>query len=131
MLGDVPVVSDWKGPIDRTRTGLPFFWRLGGRDDLLAGVGFSGNGVGPSHVGGRILASLALGRDDEWSRAGLVRDPVGSFPPEPVRHVGGRVIRAAVARKEAAEDAGRKPSWLDLKLVSLAPAGLVPLKKRG
>jgi glycine/D-amino acid oxidase-like deaminating enzyme len=128
MLGDVPVVANWLGPIDRTRTGLPFFARLAGRDDLLYGVGFSGNGVGPCYVGGRILASLALGLDDEWARSGLARDPVGGFPPEPIRYVGGRTVRAAVARKERAEDAGRRPSWIDEKLVALAPAGLVPVK---
>ncbi len=128
MLGDVPVVASWTGPIDRTRTGLPFFARLGGRDDVLYAIGFSGNGVGPCSVGGRVLASLALGRDDDWARCGLARDPVGGFPPEPIRYLGGRTVRAAVARKERAEDEGRAPSKLDLRLVDLAPAGLVPTK---
>jgi putative aminophosphonate oxidoreductase len=128
-LSAVPVEKSWSGPIDRTRTGLPFFGRLGGRPDILYAVGFSGNGVGPCFVGGRILASLALDLDDEWSRAGLVRDPVGGFPPEPVRYVGGRLVRAAVARKERAEDEGRPPRRLDSWLTSLAPAGLVPTRR--
>lgn len=128
MLDDVPVAASWTGPIDRTRTGLPFFARLGGRDDVFYAVGFSGNGVGPCSVGGRVLASLALGRDDDWARCGLARDPVGGFPPEPIRYLGGRTVRAAVARKERAEDEGRVPSRLDLRLVDLAPAGLVPTK---
>jgi glycine/D-amino acid oxidase-like deaminating enzyme len=127
-LAGVPVEASWSGPIDRTRTGLPFFGRLGGRPDILYAIGYSGNGVGPSYVGGRILASLALGLEDEWSRSGLVRDPLGSFPPEPVRYVGGLVVRAAVARKERAEDEGRAPSRLDTRLVSFAPAGLVPTR---
>ena len=58
------------GPID----GLPFFCTLG-RPDLVCGAGFSGNGVGPSVLGGRILASMALGFDDEWAHCGLVRSP--------------------------------------------------------
>src|SRR5207249_2917640 len=87
MLDDIRITSSWTGPIDRTRTGLPFFWPLGGRPDVLVGVGYSGNGVGPSYLGGRILASLALGRDDEWSRCGLVRPPERRFPPEPVRRL--------------------------------------------
>jgi putative aminophosphonate oxidoreductase len=128
-LSGVPIEKSWSGPIDRTRTGLPFFGRLGGRPEILYAVGFSGNGVGPSFVGGRILASLALGLDDEWSRAGLVRDPVGAFPPEPVRYLGGRLVRAAVARKERAEDEGRPPARLDSWLTGLAPAGLVPTRR--
>jgi hypothetical protein len=49
------------------------------------------------------------------------------LPPEPLRYLGGRVVQAAVARKEQAEDAGRSPSWIDRRLVRLAPAGLVPV----
>ena len=128
-LRDVPVTHDWMGPIDRTQVGLPFFSRLGGRDDIVYGLGYSGNGVGPTYLGGRILASLALGLDDEWSLAGLARAPVGQFPPEPVRYLGGRLVRSAVERKEAAEDRGRRAGRLTLFLADLAPSGLVPVKK--
>ena len=128
-LADVPVAASWAGPIDRSKLGLPFFTRLRGREDLIAGAGYSGNGVGPSYLGGRILASLALGLDDEWAGAGLARRPAG-LPPEPFRYAGGRLVKAAVERKEAREDAGRPPRRLDLFFAGLAPAGLVPLKKR-
>jgi putative aminophosphonate oxidoreductase len=129
-LQDVRITHSWNGPIDRSVTSLPFFGRLGRRDDLLYATGYSGNGVGPSLLGGRILASLALGTDDEWSATPLARGPVGRFPPEPVRYVGGLVVRAAVARKERAEDAGRRPDPLTTRLAGLAPAGLVPVKRR-
>jgi glycine/D-amino acid oxidase-like deaminating enzyme len=123
----VPIAASWTGPIDRTVDGLPFFLKLG-RPDLLCGAGFSGNGVGPSILAGRVLASLALGRDDEWSRCGLVRRPPRGMPVEPARYLGGRLVRAAVARKERAEDEGRSPAWIDRSLAGLAPAGLVPLR---
>jgi putative aminophosphonate oxidoreductase len=128
-LRDLPVTHSWMGPIDRTQVGLPFFSHLGGRDDIVYGLGYSGNGVGPTYLGGRILASLALGLDDEWSRAGLAREPVGQFPPEPFRYLGGRVVRRAVERKEEAEDNGGRADRLTLLLADLAPSGLVPLKK--
>jgi putative aminophosphonate oxidoreductase len=128
-LADVPVAASWTGPVDRTIDGLPFFSTLG-RPDLLCGLGYSGNGVGPSALGGRILASLALGLEDEWSRCGLVRRPPRGLPPEPVRYLGGRVVQTAVARKERAEDAGRSPSRLDLTLAGMAPPGLVPVEPR-
>jgi glycine/D-amino acid oxidase-like deaminating enzyme len=115
----------WAGPIDRTVDGMPFF-HMAGRPDLIVGAGFSGNGVGPSAMAGRVLASMALGRTDEWSQSGLVRRPPSGMPPEPLRYVGGRLIRAAVARKEGAEDAGRPPAGLDVALARMAPSGLVP-----
>ena len=127
-FGDVPIATSWTGPIDRSLSGLPFFGRLGGRDDLLYGLGFSGNGVGPTSVGARILASLALGHKDEWSECGLVRDDVGLFPREPVRYFGGRLVVAANRRKERMEDRGQTPGPLTVRLAGLAPAGLVPVK---
>jgi glycine/D-amino acid oxidase-like deaminating enzyme len=126
FLGEVPIVDSWVGPIDRTFDGLPFFMTLG-RSDLICGAGYSGNGVGPTVLGGRILASLALGLDDEWSRCGLVRKPPPGMPAEPARFIGGTVVRGAVARKEQAEDEERPAAAIDRALARLAPAGLVPL----
>jgi glycine/D-amino acid oxidase-like deaminating enzyme len=122
-----PIAASWTGPIDRTVDGLPFCWALG-RPDLVCGAGFSGNGVGPSRLVGRVLASLALGREDEWALCGLVRTPPRGLPGEPFRYVGGRLVRSAVARKERAEDAGKQPAKLDRALARLAPAGLVPIQ---
>jgi hypothetical protein len=89
-------------------------------------------------VAGRVLASRALGLDDEWAAARLPEEPAGAFPlsrtgrfpPEPFRYLGGLIVRAAVARKEDAEDAGRRPSSLAVRLAALAPAGLVPTKAK-
>ena len=125
-LADVPVTHDWCGPIDRTPTSLPRLGRLDGHEHILYGIGWSGNGVGPSAVGGKILASLALGRDDDWANHPLVDAgrSVGLFPPEPIRFLGAHVVRGAVARKERAEMQERRPSWLDARLAKLAPKGL-------
>ncbi len=123
-LSGVPVTHDWSGPIDRTPNSLPLFGRLGGRPHIVYGVGWSGNGVGPSVLGGKILASLALDTDDDWRRYPLIDRSAGRFPPEPLRFVGAHVVRAAVARKERAESRDRKPSRLAVALSRLAPAGL-------
>ena len=115
------ITHTWSGPVARTDDGLPIFGHLA--DNVVHGGGYSGNGVGPSWVGGRILASLALGRSDEWSSAGLVRDPGRAFPPEPVRYLGGRVVREAVRMMEEAEDRGEEPGRLAKYVAGFAPAG--------
>ncbi|WP_137391576.1 FAD-dependent oxidoreductase [Rhodoligotrophos defluvii] len=129
-LRQVPDAKSWSGPIDRTMTGLPLFGHLAGQPNIAYAFGYSGNGVGPSHLGGRILASLSLGLDDDYARLPLVDYKAERFPPEPFRYVGARVIRAALARKEAAEDAGRAPARLDVALAALMPGGLVPVKTK-
>jgi glycine/D-amino acid oxidase-like deaminating enzyme len=100
------ITHAWGGPIDVSPTHLPIF---GSRGGVHHGFGFTGNGVGPSYLGGQILASLALDRRDEWTRLALVEPPRAAFPPEPFRYAGGALIRRALVRKDAAEDAGRRP----------------------
>jgi hypothetical protein len=79
--------------------------------------------VAPSLTAGKILASSALGRDDEWSRCGLNRGVPGKFPPEPIRFVGGLVVRSAVRRKERREDRDKRVDPLTRRLAAFAPSG--------
>jgi putative aminophosphonate oxidoreductase len=123
-LAGAPITHQWSGPIDKTMSGIPLFGRLSGRERVLYGVGFSGNGVGPSRVGGKILRSLALGLRDEWSECPLVEQRFERFPPEPFCYLAARMVRGAVVRKERAELQGRKASPLDVRIAALAPAGL-------
>jgi glycine/D-amino acid oxidase-like deaminating enzyme len=119
----VPVEYAWGGAVDRSADGLPFFGVLPGRARVVYGVGFSGNGVGPCVVGGRVMASLALRRSDEWSQCGLARGvPDGvRFPPEPIRYLGGQLVLRAVGRKERIEHGGGRPGPIARGLASLAP----------
>lgn len=125
-LADVEIASTWRGPATRTITGLPMFGRMAGAPAIIYGHGYVGNGVGPSYNGGRILASLALDRQDEWSASPLVGAGAPDFPPEPIRWFGGQFVRAAVRRKDRAEDEGRTPGPTDRFLVKFAPTGLTP-----
>jgi glycine/D-amino acid oxidase-like deaminating enzyme len=123
-LADVPIAQSWSGPIDRTYDGLPLLGRLPAAPHVAYGVGWSGNGVNPSRIGGRILAGLALDRRDRWTLNALVDRSARHFPPEPIRFIGASVVRGAVIRKDAADIAGRKPSLVDRSLARLAPSGL-------
>ncbi|MCX4910765.1 FAD-binding oxidoreductase [Streptomyces sp. NBC_00878] len=124
QLADVPLEFDWSGPIDRSPTGLPELGRLGGRPNIFYGVGWSGNGVAPSVLGGRILASLATNRDDEYSNHPLIGLQLGSLPAEPIRFIGGNLVRRAAYHKEKAEMAGRRPNRIAEILSRLVPAGV-------
>lgn len=126
-----PRETDWTGPIDKSRDGLPLFGYLDGRADILYGVGFSGNGVGPTVLAGRILSSLALERNDAWAACGLVRPLRRDFPREPARYVGGKVVRRAVMAMDDAADRGRAAPWPVRRLAAFAPVSLSPVKTRG
>src|SRR5262249_57270615 len=104
-LAGVRIEHAWGGPIDVSADGLPFFGTTEGR--IHYGVGFSGNGVGPTWLGGQILASLALGADDEWSRLPLVGRRIRPLPPEPVRRIGGRGVPPAILPCRGADDRRR------------------------
>lgn len=118
------ITHRWSGPIDRTYDSLPILGHLKEHPSIYYSIGWSGNGVGPSRIGGRILASLALDRQDEWSQCGLINRTCRKFPVEPIRYVGGNLVRQAVIRKEAKEIQGKKPHQWDKFMAGFAPAGL-------
>jgi glycine/D-amino acid oxidase-like deaminating enzyme len=105
------ITHAWGGPIDASPTHLPLVLPLrGGR--AFAAAGYTGNGVGPSHMVGRTLASLALDRSDQASRLPFVDPSPPNLPPEPFHWLGGEAIRAALMSKEQAELSGRAPNLL-------------------
>jgi len=125
-LADVRIEDAWGGPIDITDDHRVWF---GTRPDgrIHHGLGYSGNGVGPSILGGRILAALVTGRarDDELASLPIVGDRATprAFPPEPLRAAGARVFREATARRERTEEAGGTPSPL-IREISRIPRRL-------
>lgn len=125
VLWDVPATRAWRGPIDYSVTGMPAFVRVAGRPDVIAAAGFSGNGVGPTYVAGRILASMAGGKDDEWAATPLALQRGRGLPPEPLRYVGGLAVRAAIDRKEAFEDSYRRPEAFTTLVAGLDPTSFV------
>jgi glycine/D-amino acid oxidase-like deaminating enzyme len=122
-LRDVRIEDAWGGPIDITSDHLPVFASLPGRPIHYA-HGYSGNGVAPAVLGGRILAALALERtDDPVLALPLVGALPRAFPPEPLRYLGARVVREAIVRTELAEERGERGSRL-LRAVSRLPRRL-------
>jgi glycine/D-amino acid oxidase-like deaminating enzyme len=127
-LADFPLATSWNGPIDRTATGLPFFGTFARNPDIAFGYGFSGNGIGMTFLGGKVLTSLLLGRDDHWRDSVLVRPISRGFPPEPLRFVGAHLVRGAVRRRDRLEHRNQKPDRITAWLAGLAPSGVTPSK---
>jgi glycine/D-amino acid oxidase-like deaminating enzyme len=120
-LADARVERAWGGPIDVSADHLPFFGTCPGTvpGRVHYGLGYSGHGVGPSWLGGQILASLATGRDDQWTALPLATRRVPSLPPEPFKRLGGGVVRSAIMAVERAGEEGRRAP-----LLARAGAGL-------
>lgn len=122
QLKGVPVLYDWAGPIDCTAQHMPVFDRLRDHPNIFYAMGFNGTGIAQAPVAGKIMASLVLGRDDVWSRCGLVGiDRRTRLPPEPLRYAGARVVRRAIRRKNDLEIQNRKPDRITRFLAGLAP----------
>jgi glycine/D-amino acid oxidase-like deaminating enzyme len=98
----------WGGPIDASPTHLPAVTSLP-RSRAWVAAGYTGNGVGPTNMVGRTLASLALDLTDDPTRLAFVDSKVPRVPPEPFHWIGGESIRLGIAKKEEAEMAGRRP----------------------
>jgi len=117
-LAEARVERAWGGPIDVSADHLPFFGTVPSTR-IHYGLGYSGHGVGPSWLGGQILASLAVARDDEWTALPLATRRVPSLPPEPLKRLGGGLVRAAIISCEEAEEEGRRSSALARATASL------------
>jgi glycine/D-amino acid oxidase-like deaminating enzyme len=121
-LRAVKVEYDWMGPIDCTPEHIPVFDHLPGHPNIFFGMGFNGTGIAQTAVAGRILASLVLERRDRWSGSGLVG--LGrrtTLRPEPFRYLGGRLVRAAIRRRNEAEIRNRRTDVLTRYISTLTP----------
>jgi glycine/D-amino acid oxidase-like deaminating enzyme len=113
------ITHAWGGPIDVSPSHLPQIGTLEGAPVHYA-FGFTGNGVGPCHLAGRILSALAVG---EPAPLALVDPTPALVPPEPLAWAGGLLVRRAFLRKERLEEQGRAVDPLT-RAVAAAPRAL-------
>ena len=121
-LADVRIDEALGGPIDISSDRLPAIGAMhGGRVHFAHG--YSGNGVGPSRLAGRVLAAILDGGDDPIARLPMVGTRARLFPPEPFRYIGARMIREALVRKDETQDREERPGFL-VRLVAGLPRWL-------
>ena len=115
---DVPIETSWGGPIDVSSTHEPYVGTLpGGRVHFA--LGYTGNGVGPTHLMGRILAAKALGIETDDTALPLVGAEPRPWPVQPFRGAGASMVNAAVVRRDDALDDGRTPDPLSRLVAGL------------
>ena len=109
-LAGVRFTHEWGGPIGLTVRFVPTFGTLeGGR--VHYGFGYSGHGVGPTHLGGQILADLVLGRRTERTDLCFVRATALPFPAEPLRYAAINAARWALLKQDR-EGRPKQDPWI-------------------
>lgn len=108
-FAEVPLEDGWGGPIDVSPTHLPTVGTLD-PGNLFYALGYTGNGVAPSNLAGKVLADLASGADTDATRLPMVNPKPRMFPPEPLRSIGAAVVRRAIIAKDTAEERGTRPN---------------------
>ena len=117
------ITHAWGGPVDVSPSHIPQIGSLPGAPVHYA-FGYTGNGVGPSHLAGRTLAALAAGSSDEVTRLPIVNADAGAWvPPEPFAWLGGSLVRSALVRCERIEEEGGRPGPIT-RAVCAAPRAL-------
>jgi glycine/D-amino acid oxidase-like deaminating enzyme len=117
-FAEVPLEDAWGGPIDVSPTHLPTFGSLD-PGNLFYALGYTGNGVAPSHLAGKVIADLVTGADTDSTRLPMVNRKPRLFPPEPLRSIGAVVIRRAIIAKDTAEERGRRPNPVMLAIARM------------
>jgi glycine/D-amino acid oxidase-like deaminating enzyme len=119
QLENRAITHAWGGPIDVSPSHCAQIGTLDGGQVHFA-MGYTGNGVGPTHLAGRTLASLALERSDRWTRLPIVGcDPGAWVPPEPLAWLGGSLVRRAFVRSERALERGERPGLVTRALCAV------------
>jgi glycine/D-amino acid oxidase-like deaminating enzyme len=118
-LRDIAFPYAWGGAICATTRFTPFFGSAcGGR--LHYGLGFTGHGLGTTHLAGRILAHMTLERPTPLFDLALFRTKPFPYPPEPLRSLTVRAVSRALRRVDAGERPGPLLRLLDAMGIGLS-----------
>jgi glycine/D-amino acid oxidase-like deaminating enzyme len=114
MLNNVRFTHTWGGPLGWPRDYVPTVSYEPG-DGLAAAYGYTGTGVGPSNLLGRILADLITRNDSEISRLPFVNRRGRDWEPEPLRFLGVRYAQRGFEKLDSrAEASGVAPNGKSL-----------------
>lgn len=123
-LKDVAIDHDWVGAIDCVPSHIPIIGHLRAQKNFVYAVGWNGTGLAQIPACSRIIASLALEKDNRWAQSGLVNQKnLKRLPPEPFRFIGAWFVRAAIVRQNRAAILNRRVGPVTALIVKLMPKG--------
>jgi glycine/D-amino acid oxidase-like deaminating enzyme len=104
----------WGGPLGMPRDWLPSF-AFDPATGLGHSRGYTGQGVGASNLGGRVVADLIVTGSTPFAELPMVGHRSRRWEPEPLRWLGARYLQTALARIDAkAARTGRAPTGRSL-----------------
>jgi glycine/D-amino acid oxidase-like deaminating enzyme len=104
----------WGGPLGMPRDWLPSF-DLDPATGLGHAWGYTGQGVGASNLGGRVVADLIVDGSTPFAELPMVGHRSRRWEPEPLRWLGARYLQTALARIDAkAARTGQAPTGRSL-----------------
>lgn len=114
MLKGVKFTHTWGGPLGWPRDYVPTV-SYDPAQGLAAAYGYTGTGVGPSNLFGRILADLVSRTDSELTHLAFINRRGRSWEPEPLRFIGVRYVQRGFAELDRkAEKTGVAPNGRSL-----------------
>jgi glycine/D-amino acid oxidase-like deaminating enzyme len=120
-LATAQTAQSWSAPLGCTRLGLPIYRFLDRHNRVFFVGGYTGLGLSPAFVSGKIVASTMLDARDEWRECGLVSQAHSEWPREPLRYIAAHAVRAAARRKDDLDRAGKPVDPLSRWLVARLP----------
>jgi glycine/D-amino acid oxidase-like deaminating enzyme len=97
MLKDVAFTHTWGGPLGWPRDWVPIVG-YDPAEGLATAYAYTGTGVGPSNLSGRIVADLITRADSDITRLPFVNRRGRSWEPEPLRFLGVRYVQRGFQR---------------------------------
>ncbi len=103
QISGVRFTHRWGGPVSVTTDMAPALGFLGD-ERLVYSVGCVGHGVSLTHLNGRTVSDLVLGRKSDLTSVFFVNRKVLPWPPDPVRFVAAKAILAAMRLDDRVRD---------------------------
>ena len=99
----------WGGAIDTCSRFTPF-WGTAHHGKTAYAIGYTGNGVGATRFGARVMLDILDKKKTERTELDFVRTKPLPFPPEPLRSLGINLTRWSM--DQADRNQGRENLWL-------------------
>lgn len=111
QLEGIRFTHAWGGAIDTCSRFSPF-WGTSHHGKTAYAMGYTGNGVGATRFGARVMLDILDNKKTERTELEFVRTKPIPFPPEPFRTIGINLSRWSLA--QADKNQGKENLWLKL-----------------